>query len=80
MDDIDIRKLKRAAEKIKMPGDMPERIIKNCDLYDSKTYTKERKSSFIRPKFSLAAVIILCVCLTAVVSASFKSGYFKDVV
>ena len=77
---MDVRDLKRYVEKIEMPEDMQNRIIKNCSLTADrmeKITMKKANFNFIR-YIPVAAIIALCVCVS-VAAAAGHFGHFKDI-
>ena len=73
--------LKQSVEKIEMPEEMKQRIIRNCRLsaaHKTEEITMKKKLNFsVQKALSIAAVIALCLCASA--AAANHAGVFRDI-
>lgn len=78
---MEFRELKQSVQKIEMPDEMQDRIIRNCRASavhrTEEIIMKNRVSFTFKKAVSIAAVIALCLC--ASVAAANHFGAFKDV-
>ena len=78
---MEFRELKQSVEKIEMPDEMQNRIIRNCRasaVHKMEETTMRNRVNFnFKKVVSIAAVIALCLC--ASVAAANHFGHFKDV-
>lgn len=77
-------KMVEAVKDIKMPQNMQERIINNCQKEVEVNYMSKNttKSLFKRPMVAVAA-LALCFCLTGVTALAATGklqGFFKDII
>ena len=82
---MDYNNLKTTVRKIEMPDEMKLRIIKNCQaktLYEMEgnTMNRTKTNSWKKKSTAVAAVVFLCLCFTAAVSATGLSGFFQDII
>ncbi len=78
---MEFRELKQCMEKIEMSGEMQDRIIRNCRLSAAQKTEETTMKNSVRSNFkkvmSIAAVVALCLGVSAVAASHF--GHFKDV-
>ena len=78
---MEFRELKQSVQKIEMPAEMQDRIIRNCRasaVHKTEITIMRNKANFnFKKVVSIAAVIVLCLCAT--VAAANHFGAFKDV-
>lgn len=81
---MDFEKFTETLEKIEMPQEMQERIIRNCS--SAKTYhleehelNRETKNNWLKRPVPVAAVLSIFICFTIVGTAAVKTGFFKDI-
>ncbi|MDE6747756.1 MAG: hypothetical protein K2K21_01640 [Lachnospiraceae bacterium] len=82
---MDYNNLKTTVRKIEMPDEMKLRIINNCqskNLYEmgENTMNRSKTNSWKKKMTAVAAVVFLCLCFTAAVSAAGLSGFFQDII
>ncbi len=81
---MDYNYLKTTVRKIEMTDEMKLRIIKNCQsktLYEmgENTMNRNKTNNWKKKNTAVAAVVFLCLCFTAAVSAAGLSGFFQDI-
>ena len=77
----------KEVKKIEMPDDMRERILEKCykesnEIKVNKEAEMRSKNKFFKRPLTVAATLILCVCVTGVtvLAATEKlQGFFKDI-
>lgn len=69
--------------KIEMPKEMRERVIKNCVIeMEEKTMRKNTSKKFLGRPVVAVASLVLCLCLTGVTALAATGklqGFFKDI-
>lgn len=77
---MDISHLKSAVNRITLPEEAADRIIRNCASGTAqKENTIMKKPIRFKKPATLAAVLALCLCLTVAASAAVNSGQFRDI-
>ena len=71
-----MRSSMKELEKIKMPQDMRQRIVKTCETREEKESMKNVTKLFRKP---MAAAALICCIGMAGVGALAAGGYFRDV-
>ena len=70
---MECKALKQSVEKIEMPDEMKQRIIRNCRLsaaHETEETTMRKKLNFsVKKAAVIAAVIALCLCASAAAKA-----------
>ena len=78
---MECKALKQSVEKIEMPDEMKQRIIRNCRLsaaHETEETTMRKKLNFsVKKAAVIAAVIALCLCASA--AAANHVGAFRDI-
>ena len=72
---MEIKKLKDAVRTVKMPEDMRGRIAARTE----KALMQEKAARRMRRPALTAAVIAVCICLSAVGLAVGNGGFFRDI-
>ena len=79
---MDKNKLINSVEKIRIPQNMKQRIIKTCYQEMEIKSMSNNKTTFIKKPIVAVAIIVLCICIasTIVYASSGKlQGYFRDI-
>ena len=75
--------LKENVNRLKMPAEMRERIIRNCyTVAEEKVMSKNTKKYFFKRPAIAVASLILCLCLTGVTTLAATGklqGFFRDI-
>ena len=72
---MEFRELKQSVQKIEMPAEMQDRIIRNCRasaVHKTEETIMRNKANFnFKKVVSIAAVIVLCLCATVAAANHF---------
>lgn len=79
--------LVKEVKKIEMPDDMRERILEKCykessEIKVNKGAEMRSKNKFFKQPLTVAATLVLCVCVTGVTALAATEklqGFFKDI-
>ena len=77
---MDFLNLKQSVESIELSDAARERIMNNCRMNLEECNMKTNKKPYLSKRpLAVAAVLALCICLSATGVAMQNSGFFKDV-
>ena len=80
---METKLLSEQLNKIEMPKEMQERIIKNCyQKMEEQNMSKNTTKHFFKKPMAAVASLALCLCLTgvtALASAGKLEGFFRDI-
>ena len=77
---MDFLNLKQSVESIELSDTARERIMNNCRMNLEECNMKTNKKLYLSKRpLTVAAVLALCICLSATGVAMQNSGFFKDV-
>lgn len=79
---MDFQSLKKSVEAIEMPDEMRARILHHSEerlVQTIEEHPMRKTNTWIKRPVTVAAVLMLCVCLAVAGAAMGNAGFFRDV-